>query len=283
VNAPRTQQHITWLHDRKSPVTEHLNHFNSIQKVCAILKVLAQRHPLRLTEIAEAAMLNKATTLRILATLISEGFVNRIPGGKSYELGAEARAIAAGASTSIDIAEMAQPCLVRLATKSADTALLSVRSGIEALYLARSVGAHPLQPNYLQIGSRRPLGVGAGSLALLAWLPADEADAIIEAVLSGLSGMPRITRKLLHERIAAARKHGHTLLIDAAYLGMGGIGVPVRDEAGRVIGALSIGAASDRIRRREPELAVLLKKEATLLSRALARSRAPVRVLKRAG
>jgi Transcriptional regulator len=53
---------------------------------------------------------------------------------------------------------------LRLSERSADTALLSVRSGVEALYLARSVGSHPLQPNYLQIGSRRPLGVGAGSL-----------------------------------------------------------------------------------------------------------------------
>ena len=45
--------------------------FNAIQKVCAILRVLAQRSPLRLTEIADATSLNKATALRILATLIS--------------------------------------------------------------------------------------------------------------------------------------------------------------------------------------------------------------------
>ena len=78
--------------------------------------------------------------------------------------------MAVGARRSVDIAELAQPSLLRLSERSADTALLSVRSGVEALYLARSVGSHPLQPNYLQIGSRRPLGVGAGALALLAEL-----------------------------------------------------------------------------------------------------------------
>ena len=41
--------------------------FNAIQKVCAILRVLAQRSPMRLTEISDAASLNKATTLRIRA------------------------------------------------------------------------------------------------------------------------------------------------------------------------------------------------------------------------
>jgi DNA-binding IclR family transcriptional regulator len=48
--------------------------------------------------------------------------------------------------------------------------------------------------------------------------------------------------------------------------------VPVRDDAGEVVAALSIGAASDRIRRREGELADMLKKEAQVLARALAQA-----------
>lgn len=243
--------------------------FNAIQKVCAILRVLAQSSPLRLTEIAEATSLNKATTLRILGSLIEEGFVSRVTGAKTYELGPETRVMAVGARRAVDIAELAQPSLLRVSERSADTALLSVRSGVEALYLARSVGSHPLQPNYLQIGSRRPLGVGAGSLALMVWLPDAEIDAIIEVIVPRLAKSPRITPKYLRERIVAARKHGHTVLLDAAFPGMGGVGVPVRDDAGQVVAALSVGASSDRIRRREAELAEMLKKEALILSRAI--------------
>jgi DNA-binding IclR family transcriptional regulator len=243
--------------------------FNAIQKVCAILRVLAQNSPLRLTEIAEATSLNKATTLRILGSLIEEGFVSRVTGAKAYELGQEARVMTVGARRTVDIAELAQPSLLRLSEKSADTALLSVRSGVEALYLARSVGSHPLQPNYLQIGSRRPLGVGAGSLALMVWLQDAEIEAIIEVIVPRLAKSPRITPKYLRERIGAARKHGHTVLLDAAFPGMGGVGVPVRDDTGQVVAALSVGASSDRIRRRETELAEMLKKEALVLSRAI--------------
>ncbi|MBR0694119.1 IclR family transcriptional regulator [Bradyrhizobium lablabi] len=249
--------------------------FNAIQKVCAILRVLAQRSPLRLTDIADATSLNKATALRILNSLIEEGFVSRVMGAKTYELGQEARVMAVGARRSVDIAELAQPSLLRLSERSADTALLSVRSGVEALYLARSVGSHPLQPNYLQIGSRRPLGVGAGALALLVWLPDAEIDAIIEVIVPRLAKSPRITPKLLRERIASARKVGHTVLIDAAFPGMGGVGVPVRDDSGEVVAALSIGAASDRIRRREAELSDMLKKEAQVLARAIAQPARP--------
>ncbi|MCA6126152.1 IclR family transcriptional regulator [Bradyrhizobium sp. WSM 1704] len=246
--------------------------FNAIQKVCAVLRVLAQRSPLRLTDIADATSLNKATTLRILNSLIEEGFVSRVSGAKTYELGQEARVMAVGARRSVDIAELAQPSLLRLSERSADTALLSVRSGVEALYLARSVGSNPLQPNYLQIGSRRPLGVGAGALALLVWLPDAEIEAVIEVIVPRLAKSPRITPKFLREKIISARKAGHTVLIDAAFPGMGGVGVPVRDETGEVVAALSIGAASDRIRRRESELADMLKKEAQVLARAMAQA-----------
>jgi DNA-binding IclR family transcriptional regulator len=259
---------------RKRPPPEpgQPDKFNAIQKVCAILRVLAQRSPLRLTDIADTTSLNKATALRILNSLIEEGFVSRVTGAKTYELGQEARVMAVGARRSVDIAELAQPSLLRLSERSADTALLSVRSGVEALYLARSVGSHPLQPNYLQIGSRRPLGVGAGALALLVWLPDAEIEAVIEVIVPRLAKSPRITPKFLRERIAIARKAGHTVLIDAAFPGMGGVGVPVRDDAGEVVAALSIGAASDRIRRREGELADMLKKEAQVLARAMAQA-----------
>jgi DNA-binding IclR family transcriptional regulator len=136
--------------------------FNAIQKVCAILRVLAQRSPLRLTEIADATSLNKATTLRILASLIEEGFVSRVAGAKTYELGQEARVMAVGARRSVDIAELAQPSLLRLSEKSADTALLSCACVDRCILAFR--GRPSAQPNYLQIGSRRPRG--ASSLAV---------------------------------------------------------------------------------------------------------------------
>ena len=109
----------------------------------------------------------------------------------------------------------------------------------------------------------------------MVWLPDAEIDAIIEVIMPRLAKSPRITPKYLRERIVAARKHGHTVLLDAAYPGMGGVGVPVRDDTGQVVAALSVGASSDRIRRREAELAEMLKKEALILSRAITQPAKP--------
>lgn len=241
----------------------------AIQKVCAVLRALSRGSPQRLTAIAAAAGLNKATAYRILSTLIDEGFVRRADDAKLYELGVEARALAAHARRSFDITGYAQPGLFRLAARSGDTALLSVRREAEALYVARAVGTYPLQPSYLQIGSRRPLGIGAGSLALLAWLPDEEMRTVVDVVVPRQPRHSSVSRKLLLERVSVARKCGYTLLVDAAYAGMGGVGVPVRDESGDVIAALSIGAATDRIVSREAALADMLLAEARGLSRAI--------------
>lgn len=249
----------------------------SIQKVCAVLRTLSQRSPQRLTEIARGVSLNKTTALRILGELTSEGFVQRTANSKSYELGGELRAMAVQTRRPVDIVELAQPSLLRLAEKSADTALLSIRREMEALYIARAVGTHPLQPSYINVGSRRLLGVGAGSLALLGWLPDAEMNTIIDIVVSRQQTGSRITRNYLKERIRVARKCGYTLLIDAAIRGMGGIGVPVRDENGDVVAALSIGAASDRIVSRESMLSSALLQEARLISRGIADRQAAAR------
>jgi DNA-binding IclR family transcriptional regulator len=177
--------------------------------------------------------------------------------------------MAAGLRGAGDLAALAQPSLLRLAAAAGDTALLSVRSGPEAVHIAREVGEFPLQPNKLQVGSRRPLGVGAGSLALLAALADSEVDTLLEILAPRIAALPRLPETLIREKIVEARQQGYTLLLDTTYEGLGGIGVPVHGALGELVCALSIAALTPRIREREQMLADQLRREAQLLSRTL--------------
>ena len=47
---------------------------------------------------------------------------------------------------------------------------------------ARALGDYPIKALTLDVGIRRPLGVGAGGLAILCALPEAEADEIIDAI-----------------------------------------------------------------------------------------------------
>ena len=240
---------------------------NSAQKVCRILRVLSTPQPLRLADICVESGLNKASTLRLLETLIDEGFVQRDAPSKRYALGAEALVLGVAMQGRDHIRDRARPALVRLAALSGDTLLLSTRHGLESVCVDREFGSFPIRANYLELGSRRPLGAGAGSLALLAWLPDDEVDTVLNLLAPVFrKRYPRIGRELLTTEIALARQRGYTLLLDVVVDQMGGIGVPILGGDGKPIGAISLAALSQRISARLPLLVPALKKAAAELS-----------------
>jgi DNA-binding IclR family transcriptional regulator len=235
---------------------------NAVQKACRILRSLSNPDASRLSEIAMVTALNKATALRILDILAREGFVEREEGTKNWALGAEAYLLGTAASRRHKLRERARPALVRLAAETADTVLLSVRSGLEAVCIDREIGGYPIRANYVDIGSRRPLGVGAGSMALLAWLPDAEIDAVLTLIKPQLVVYPKINVKLLEREAEQSRARGYTVVLNQIIPRMGGIGVPVLGPDGRPIAALSIAALSERISPRLDELVAALRKEA---------------------
>ncbi len=243
---------------------------SSAAKTCAILRAFAARSPLRLTDIAAATGLNKVTALRIVETLIEEGFVAREAQGRGFARGREILALAATAGRPDDIRALARPSLVRLAALSGDTVILSVRSGPDSVCLDREVGSFPIRANYLEIGSRRPLGVGAGALALLSALPDREIEAVLDASGARLAPYPRLDAATLRDLVAESRARGHVLLLDRVVDRMGAIGIPVLDDAGTVAAALSIAALTERIVERADALAAALRREADLVRRELA-------------
>jgi DNA-binding IclR family transcriptional regulator len=235
---------------------------NAVQKACRILRSLSNPDASRLSEIANVTELNKATALRILDILAREGFVEREEATKSWSLGAEAYLLGTAAARRHNLRERARPALVRLAAATSDTVLLSVRSGLETVCIDREIGDYPIRANYLDIGSRRPLGVGAGSMALLAWLPQAEIDAVLGLIKPLLVSYSKINVKWLEREAEQSRARGYTLVLNQIIPRMGGIGVTVLAPDGRPVAALSIAALSERISPRLDELVSALRKEA---------------------
>lgn len=240
---------------------------NAAQKVCRILRVLSTPQPLRLVDICAGSGLNKATTLRLIETLIVEGFVQRDPVSRRYLLGDEALVLGVAMQGREHIRERARPALVRLAALSGDTVLLSTRHGLESVCIDREFGSFPIRANYLELGSRRPLGAGAGSLALLAWLPDDEVEAVLNLLAPAFKKRyPLISREVLKTEIGLARSRGYAMLLDRVVDQMGGIGVPILGGDGKPVAAISIAALSLRLTSRLAMLAPALKKAGAELS-----------------
>lgn len=239
---------------------------NSVQKSCRILRSLTEPRVSRLSEIAAQAGLNKVTTLRILEVLSREGFVKRDDKTKTYSLGNEVFILAAALRDRDDLRARARPSLVRLAAMSEDSVLLSVRSGgTESVCVDREFGPFPIRANYLDIGSRRPLGIGAGAMALLAWQSEAEIEAILPLVEQRLSQYPKVSMTWLRNEIDRSRERGYTVFLNMLVDRMGAVGVPIFGADGRSVAAISIAALSDRLSSRMEQLVDMLKREAEIV------------------
>ncbi|ABM59712.1 IclR family transcriptional regulator [Verminephrobacter eiseniae] len=234
----------------------------SVQKVCRILSELTNPGPHRLSNIVANTRLNKATVLRLLESLIEDGFVLRDAQDKTYSLGNEALAMAAVIAGRSPFPQCAHPSVLRLAEVSGDSACLCILCGGDAVCIDREEGAYPLRANYVHVGRRLPLGVGSAGLVLLAWLPQDAIDRMMERNREALVRFSRLSAERIRKDARAARARGYALTSNVICEGTGGIAVPILDTDGRPVAALGVTAVAKRLVARQDMLARLLHEEA---------------------
>ncbi|MGO4306865.1 IclR family transcriptional regulator [Cupriavidus sp. RAF12] len=234
----------------------------SLQKACRLLRALSDTRHARLTDLAAAAGVDKASALRLLETLTAEGLVERNPDTKAFSPGREWLTLQAATLCRLDLRPLVRPALIRLANAFEDSAILSVPSGWESVCIELRLGTFPIRASYLDVGSRRPLGVGAGSLALMAALPDAEVDAVLDCIGPALRHYPRIDTDLLRRHVETTRARGYALLLDVVVERMGGIAIALPGADGYPLGAISIAALNERITGREAVMARALRREA---------------------
>ncbi|WP_341898402.1 IclR family transcriptional regulator [Ferrovibrio terrae] len=222
----------------------------------------------RLTDLARRAGLTPSTALRLLRGLINEGMVDYDEDRRQYRLGIEFFTLAARAGNPGNLRDLCRPVLLRLSATLHDTLFLLVRSGFDAVCLDRSEGPFPIRSFTGDIGGRVIMGVGQGSVAILAFLPEAEREEVIRFNLPRLYDQHRLDEVFIRGEIAAVRKLGYASRSSGLLPGMAGIAVPILDREGKAVAALSMGTTTERLNaERMPIVADILKREAETVSR----------------
>jgi DNA-binding IclR family transcriptional regulator len=223
----------------------------------------------RLTDLATASGLHKATVHRLMGGLMAEGLVQSIPGG--YTLGPQAWLIGRAAAQRFDLSGFGAPLLRRIAAETGDVALLAVLAGHHAHCVAREEGDSPILPTSIRVGAVRPLGCSAHALALLAALPDAEVErAIVATAPERIGRYAPITEEYLRSGVAETRAQGFVVNQGVIVGGMTALAVAVRDAWGRPIAAISCSAISERmLPERRPAVISLLRQEAQKLEARL--------------
>lgn len=249
----------------------------TVARMLAVLDALAKASAagLRLTDVVQATGLGKTTAHRILEGLAAHGLVGQDQDSGRFFVGLKMLALANAAKHRFGIARLVEPSLQRLVRRTQDTVYLIARVGDEAVCLDCQEGSFPIKALTLNLGDRRPLGIGAGSLALLAALPDDEVERILLTQAKARAPFP-FTETRLREMIAATRRNGYAYNDVHVFQGMetitdmAGVGIAIRRSDGAPVAALHLTAITSRLLPpRRDEVVAGLRREAALLESEL--------------
>ncbi len=236
----------------------------SLAKASTLLRVVAHRFPTggTLSRVAREVGMNTATAHRLLTALAREGLLTFDPYQKTYHIGFGLLEIAESAQSvapDLQLRHRLKPLLNRISLRTEESTYLSVRSNRDALCIDVAEGTYPVSANTLLPGSRRPLGVGAGSVALLARLPERECAELIRQNTGRFERYSGITAAEVEDAVVACRRCGYALNLGRIIPEVAAVGiafqVPQSGETVAVIVASVLSRMSDT--RRQEVISVI--------------------------
>lgn len=268
----RTPSAVSVVRDGKSSV-------QSLAKAFRLLEAIAASDiDLTLSELAEAAKLDPGTTHRMLNTLVSLGYVAKVPERKRFSLTLKVLDLGFRAIGRRDIRTLARPLLRSLVGEVSEAASLGVLDGSDILYVERMRAGHTRLGVDIRVGTLIPAVSSVIGWAILAFLPAAD---LVRALKQ--PSRQRDFRGIeapddLEKRLAAVRKQGYVLSGSRISSDLTVLSAPVLDGDGYPLAAVSVAAPGIRMRPDELRSRALgpLLKVTTTIAKGLEASGAAV-------
>ena len=253
-------------------MTEKIN--TGVDKTLNILEFVAQHgRPASLAEVAKGVGMPKTTAHRILEILAARDYVEWHADSEKFTLGLKALEIGVSGLTGLDIVDVAIPYLQELSASVGETSFLGVYNNGDIVYLYKAEGTGSIQTT-ARLGSRRPAYCTALGKVILANLPLEETDRVLEKKLIRFTGRTVVDRVKLYEEFAKARSSGYAIDDEGIEVGLYCLAVPIYNYTGSVVGAISISGPSTRMLEQWDRMIDALKGAGDMISRRLGYVRA---------
>lgn len=223
----------------------------SIQSVKRALNILGilRNHPdgLGVTEIANKLDVAKSTAFRLLYTLLEEGYVHKDEQTDRYRLGLKLLQLGNEVAKSMDLRQVANPYLKRLADLTGETTHLAIYDKGEIVYIDKIESTATIRM-YSQVGLRAPAHCTGLGKAILSCLPEEEIDDLIATKgLRKYTENTLITKETLMEALTEARARGYAFDEEEHELGVRCAAAPIFNHEGKVVAGVSVAGPTTRI------------------------------------
>jgi DNA-binding IclR family transcriptional regulator len=250
-------------------VTDHLltGGANASEKTLLVLEAVMTHA--RFSEVVEATGLAKATTHRILATLIDRRFVTVAPDG-GYLPGPKILSLAGQALRRIDISAIAQPFVDALVDQVRCTVHVGVANGDEIIYIIRADSDKPYRmPS--RVGLAIPMHTsGIGKVVLSGYSDHELQRFVARVGLPALTPNTITTLDELRAEITAIRDVGYALDREENVPGVICVAAPILDSTHKINYGISVSTlAIEHTREQLEAMAPLAIETAAQISAAL--------------
>ncbi len=235
----------------------------SVERAFALLKAVSAvaTEGASLTSLMHEVGLNRTTVYRLLKCLVEQGALRRDPASQRYFLGPLALELAIASREQLDLRRLLAPVLTRVAQATEDTVFLLLRTGNDTVCIDRRLGSYPVKTLVVDVGTRRPLGIGIGGVAILAALPEAEMRQVIDDNAARFPVFGASGESML-KAVRMARRRAHAAGPVSGVDGVRAVALPIDDQQGHPVAAMAVAAVASRMTRaREKELRRLLTLE----------------------
>jgi DNA-binding IclR family transcriptional regulator len=218
----------------------------TVLKALDILECVANANQLLSTsQVAELCKISRPTAYRLLSTLVSRGYVAAVDDAR-FRLGTQALSLGKKVLASIDLPDVARSYMRQLSDLTNETVNLSIREGLEILYIARVEGSQSIRMTS-NIGTRSHLHSTSMGKAILAFLPDEEQTLLVEKLVLTPCTTATITeRTLLVKELANVRKQGIAIDNEENESGVRCLGAPIFDHTGYAFAGISVSGPAYR-------------------------------------
>ena len=228
----------------------------SIDRACDLLiRVIDSEGPQTLSELVAATGLAKGTTSRILNALERAGLLGRsqlggfVPGPVLNQF-----AVTGGAYTAL--VKSVTPAMERIAAKTKETVSLAV-VGIYGVDNIAQVEGDYILGSRNWVGESVPRHCSAAGKVLMALAGASAPSELVARTPQTITDS-----KVLDEQLRLVRERGYAVIRNELEPGLVAIAVPVYNEKGKVVAALSVTGPAERITPDfETRISALMQKE----------------------
>ena len=241
----------------------------AVERALQILSSFDDQHTERgLSEIAQGVDLHKATTHRLVTTLVNYGYLERTDGQK-YRLGLRLTDLGYKAIRRMDLRREALPYMTQLSQQLEEACDLSIFDRGEVFYIEYVPGPHALTVA-AAVGQHLPAYCTASGKLLLANLPPDKLNAYLEHPLVAYTDKTITSPEKLRQQLDEVRERGYAVDDEELEEGIRAVSAPICNRRGEISASISVPGPTSRMTKdRIPQIAQALRETARTISRRM--------------